>query len=123
MREEAKKLEEKVQAFNKLKDMEQRVGDLEKELHWAIVYEIEAVHCVFVLSLTLILMLLLCDCLTPLAYKLSSESEITGGPRSFSVHLGHTMPNQVITYPSFMGVQELLVNRLTGHWLRQPYPR
>ena len=42
-REKAKKLEEKVQAFDKLKDMEQRVGDLEKELHWAIVYEIESV--------------------------------------------------------------------------------
>ena len=43
LREEAKKLEEKVQAFEKLKDMEQRVGKLEMELHWAIVYEIESV--------------------------------------------------------------------------------
>jgi hypothetical protein len=46
--EEAKKLEEKVQAFDKLKDMEQRVEDLENELHWAIVYEIEAVCCLVV---------------------------------------------------------------------------
>lgn len=43
LREEAKKLEEKVQAFDKLKDMEQKVEDLEMELHWAIVYEIESV--------------------------------------------------------------------------------
>lgn len=41
--EEAKKLEEKVQDFDKLKDMEERVGDLERELHWAFVYEIESV--------------------------------------------------------------------------------
>ena len=51
MLEEAKKLEEKVQEFDKLKDMEQRVGDLENELHWAIVYEIEAV-CWLVLLLS-----------------------------------------------------------------------
>ena len=41
--EEAKKLEEKVQDFDKLKDMEERVGDLERELHWAFVFEIESV--------------------------------------------------------------------------------
>ena len=49
-REEAKKLEEKVQAFDKLKDMEQRVGDLEKELHWAIVFEIESVRTIRALT-------------------------------------------------------------------------
>ena len=43
-REEAKKLEERVQDFDKLKDMEERVGDLERELHWALVYEIESVR-------------------------------------------------------------------------------
>ena len=48
MKQEAKKLEEKVQAFDKLKDMEQRVGDLENELNWAIVYEIEAVRGFFI---------------------------------------------------------------------------
>lgn len=49
MKQEAKKLEEKVQAFDKLKDMEQKVGDLENELNWAIVYEIEAVRGLVVL--------------------------------------------------------------------------
>ena len=48
LREAAKKLEEKVQAFDKLRDMEERVGDLEKELHWAMVYEIEAVRCCYI---------------------------------------------------------------------------
>ena len=52
MLEEAKKLEEKVQEFDKLKDMEQRVGDLENELHWAIVYEIEAVRWLALLLLS-----------------------------------------------------------------------
>ena len=33
-----------MQAFDKLKDMEGRVGDLERELHWTIVYEIESVR-------------------------------------------------------------------------------
>ena len=42
-KEEAKKLEERVQAFDKLKDMEDKVVNLEMELHWALVYEIESV--------------------------------------------------------------------------------
>ena len=32
-----------MQTFDKLKDMEKRVDELEKELHWALVYEIESV--------------------------------------------------------------------------------
>ena len=42
-REKAKKLEEQVQTFDKLKDMEKKVDELEQELHWAMVYEIESV--------------------------------------------------------------------------------
>ena len=42
-KEKAKKLEEQVQTFDKLKDLEKRVDELEQELHWAMVYEIESV--------------------------------------------------------------------------------
>ena len=41
-----------MQEFDKLKDMEERVADLERELHWALVYEIESV-CVFYKSYSL----------------------------------------------------------------------
>lgn len=40
---EAKKLEEKVETFKRLTDMESKVARLEQELQWALVIEIEEV--------------------------------------------------------------------------------
>ncbi len=40
----AKQLEEQVEAFKRLKEMEEKIEDLEKERQWAIVVEIENVR-------------------------------------------------------------------------------
>ncbi len=40
---EAKRLEEKVETFRRLSDMENKVASLEKEMQWALVIEIQKV--------------------------------------------------------------------------------
>lgn len=43
LRNEAKKLEERVESFERFSEMEDKIDQLENELKWAIVMEMEAV--------------------------------------------------------------------------------